>query len=284
MKILGFKSFPDNVRGLNSCNRVDISRPIVVNCAGRVSTKFSFTTDNPDGRDDYYFMAVTEGELLVLDASQTVKAGDMMIFPPNTHYRYTFSGEGELCYYWVHFTGSYVEQFLGEIGFEKFPCIHRNVSAEKLASSFGRLFDIYLQGGTFRDLSLSSQLERILISAMDTRDEDKINAKNLLRSISYMHSKYNSDIRVPMLAQMENLSVSRYNAVFNSVMGISPQRYLINLRLQNACELLKNTDMNVNQIGVLVGYDDPHFFSKIFKRYIGISPNSYRHCKEFDLN
>ena len=119
---------------------------------------------------------------------------------------------------------------------------------------------------------------------MDTRDEDKINAKNLLRSISYMHSKYNSDIRVPMLAQMENLSVSRYNAVFNSVMGISPQRYLINLRLQNACELLKNTDMNVNQIGVLVGYDDPHFFSKIFKRYIGISPNSYRHCKEFDLN
>ena len=63
--------------------------------------------------------------------------------------------------------------------------------------------------------------------------------------------------------------------IINKIMSMPPQHYLITLRLQIACDLLGNTDMNVRQIGISVGYDDPHFFSKLFMRYMGVSPIAY---------
>lgn len=278
MNTCSFFRYRDLTRGLNTCNCVDLSRPLIVNCAGCVSTFFAFSTDNLEGRDDYYFMALTEGELFLPQINKTARAGDVIIFPPNTRYVYDFSGEKHLCYFWAHFTGSYVQQFLKELSLNTFPNIRRYGRNSELISHFRKIFDLYLQGGELRDILIASQLERVLINIAGVKEEEQATSGTFLRSISYMHAQYNTDIRIPMLAKIENLSVSRYSAVFNKLMGMSPQRYLIALRMQNACELLRNTDMNIRQIGMSVGYDDPHFFSKIFKKHMGVSPIDYRNA------
>ena len=276
MNTCSFYSYVDIDKGLNSCSRCDNSRPIVVNCVGCVSTDFAFATDNPAGREDYYLMVITEGELEIANAKRAARAGDVVIFPPKTHYGYTFLGKGHLCYLWAHFTGAYAEQFLRELSFECFPKIHRHGYDSSVLTDFKRIFDAYLKGDTLRDLLVSVQLERILLSLSGACGGDKNDDGSLFRSIAYIHSNYHTDIRIPELAKMENLSVSRYNVIFNKIMGMPPQHYLITLRLQIACDLLGNTDMNVRQIGISVGYDDPHFFSKLFKRYMGVSPIAYR--------
>ena len=47
-----------------------------------------------------------------------------------------------------------------------------------------------------------------------------------------------------------------------------------------ACELLESSNISVKQVGALVGYNDPHFFSKLFKKHVGISPSEYREKKD----
>jgi len=98
----------------------------------------------------------------------------------------------------------------------------------------------------------------------------------LARSLSYIKSLYTEPIKIPELARMEGLSVSRYNTVFREVTGTSPTRYIIDLRLKQAATLLLSTDLPIGRIGSTVGYEDNHFFSKIFKCYMGVSPQAYR--------
>jgi transcriptional regulator GlxA family with amidase domain len=59
-------------------------------------------------------------------------------------------------------------------------------------------------------------------------------------------------------------------------MGMAPSDYVINLRINVACDLLKSSDMSIKEIAASVGYDNAHFFSKLFKKKTGVSPKAYR--------
>ncbi len=75
---------------------------------------------------------------------------------------------------------------------------------------------------------------------------------------------------------MEHLSPSRYSALFRSCMGISPQGFLIRLRIQNAANLICQTDLQIGEIAKAVGYEDPLYFSTLFHKKTGFSPREYR--------
>ena len=59
-------------------------------------------------------------------------------------------------------------------------------------------------------------------------------------------------------------------------MKISPAQYILSLRMVNAQSLLENTEYNIGEIAEIVGYDNPLYFSRVFKKEYGISPVQYR--------
>lgn len=59
-------------------------------------------------------------------------------------------------------------------------------------------------------------------------------------------------------------------------MGMSPAQYVLSLRMVNAQSLLEHTNYNVKEISEIVGYDNPLYFSRVFKKEIGQSPAQYR--------
>ena len=67
--------------------------------------------------------------------------------------------------------------------------------------------------------------------------------------------------------------------LFKSQTGVSPIKYLITRRMEEAQHLLRETDLPIRAIAEKVGYDDPAYFSQIFKRTVGSSPLSYRNSK-----
>jgi YesN/AraC family two-component response regulator len=78
------------------------------------------------------------------------------------------------------------------------------------------------------------------------------------------------------------LSPVYISRIFKEVTGESPINYLIKIRLAKAKELLEKDDSsNVKAIGTAVGYDDVYHFSKLFKKYYGISPLNYRKMSRF---
>ena len=276
METRSYYSFTDPRGGsFNRCSiKSDVS-PLIVNCAGRFCSRFPFTTDNPEGRLDYYFMYVISGELSVfLGADQKkLSANQGAIFAPNYHYRYSFSGNGELSYLWCHFTGSDAEALLSELGFSPLPFVFLRGDMTVI-SRFEKLFSIFSDEKAHRGRRLAHAFEGALLMLASINSESPENP--LARSLAYVNEFYTRDIRIPELARLENLSTSRYNAVFRKLVGMSPVAYITKLRMQNACELLLSTDLPVKQIGTTVGYSDPHFFSKRFKAHVGVSPVEYR--------
>jgi AraC-like DNA-binding protein len=257
-------------------------RPIVVNCGGAISLDTKFVTENLIGRLDYYFMYVTEGKLNVDVGERTFVAerGDMIVFPPKLSYRYSHDGDDRITYLWAHFSGSHAERCLKECGFAQLPQIWRGSFDMRIQRRFEKLFDIYAEGGALRDARLGNCFEDILLCAAEQMRGERPDGGRFYTSLKYMSSNYSSDIKISELAQMENLSVSRYNYLFRRSVGISPKSYLINLRLNTARQLLLETDMSVKQIAVCVGYDDGCYFSRIFKTHNSLSPEQFRESRE----
>ena len=274
-----YHSFYDSraLQDMNACNLSSEEFPLMVNCAGMISTDLPFTTDNEKGRADFYLMVLTEGELTVTlcDREVVATAGSVLLFPPNKRYHYRYAGGDNLCYYWVHFTGSYAERFLSECGFSPLPLCKHSERESSAPSKFRRLFELYEEQTPLQSHLLSCALEQLLLSiALSIEQHPK--TIHLEKSLRYIHSAYHTELRIPELAKMENLSHSRYIALFREQTGLSPTAYLIGLRMRIACELLQTTDLSIGQIALTVGYSDAHFFSKLFKKYVGSSPKQYR--------
>lgn len=278
MKSVSYYSFDDNeANGLCTDSRASSDYPYMVNCAGFVTIDVPFTTFNSIGRLDYYLMYISDGRLRAELNGEQVKvgAGDVLIFPPEYKYRYTLPTGSPVSYYFVHFTGSHAESLLAELGFSELPAICRVGYSQNATQGFCDIFDAYLCDDRFRDLSLSAALERVLIAL--ARASHAIESPSPIeRSIAYIKASYTEEISIPAIAAMEGLSVSRYNAVFKGVTGISPIKYITDLRMKHACSLLKSTNLHVKEIGSIVGYRDNHFFSKAFKSKMGLSPQKYR--------
>lgn len=263
--------------GINACSIASNEYPLTVNCAGRIVADKPFVTDNVRGREDYYLIYVECGELEITRNGSTciARSGSVMIFPPHYHYKYTFYGDHTLSYLWMHFTGSYTERLLEECGFGELPCIFHSEPNIKTVSEFGKLFDMFGSHELLQKQKLACRLEAILLCiASNLNGADK--SVNFARSIGYIHAFYSKDLRIPELAKMESLSNSRYITVFKKYMGMTPSDYIINLRINVACDLLKNSDMSIKEVAANIGYENAHFFSKLFKKKTGVSPKGYR--------
>ena len=95
-------------------------------------------------------------------------------------------------------------------------------------------------------------------------------------AIEYIHCNYANDVTVDDIAQALGITRKHLYAVFRYVFHISPKQYLIYYRMEKACKRLKTTDQSIQEISEMVGYANPFYFSKEFKRLIGMPPSEYR--------
>ncbi len=95
-------------------------------------------------------------------------------------------------------------------------------------------------------------------------------------ALQWIRRHYRSQLRIEELAARCRLSSSGFHAVFKRVMKTSPVNYAILLRLQGARNLLAGTRLSIQEIARESGYEDAFFFSKLFRKYTGVSPREYR--------
>jgi AraC-like DNA-binding protein len=96
------------------------------------------------------------------------------------------------------------------------------------------------------------------------------------RTIEYMREHLNEPLRAATLAGVANMSLPHYFAQFKRVIGSSPIDYLIKLRMEHARQLLEQTSWSVKEVAVSLGYDDPLYFSRVFKSINQTAPSDFR--------
>jgi AraC-like DNA-binding protein len=88
--------------------------------------------------------------------------------------------------------------------------------------------------------------------------------------------RISSPVTLTELARIAGFSPQHLNRVFQKVLGMTPLQYLLRTRMQRAAALLKEDRLTVIAIAKLVGFDDPFYFSRLFKFHSGQSPAQYR--------
>ena len=100
--------------------------------------------------------------------------------------------------------------------------------------------------------------------------------RRLQKANDYIKNHFTENITLNDVAAQVSLNPVYLSSVYKEVHNISVYQYVTYLRLKEAYILLRTTGLNIDEIGFKVGYSDPLFFRRIFKKYTGITPKSFR--------
>ncbi len=96
----------------------------------------------------------------------------------------------------------------------------------------------------------------------------------------YMLHNVDQPLQLDEIAAQAGLSVSHFSELFRTQTGQSPIAYFIHLKIRHACRLLDLSQKTVKSIAFETGYRDPYYFSRVFKKVMGVSPGQYREIKK----
>ena len=238
-----------------------------VNCTGAVS---EMLFSNRSVRQDYYYIYVLKGKMIMENC--TLYPGDVLIYEPGQTYQYR--SEGETTYLWVHFTGKEAA-CLAEAAILAMNEKCNIGLREDIMDCFKRLFkEFIIHDKPAGQMEICLLKEILLLTGRYARMEQ--NKSMPLLAIEYIHSHYKEVVDVDQLARLERMSCTTFRIAFKKHTGISPNEYIIAQRISVACRLLAQTELSVKEIAGEVGYADQYYFSRIFKKKVGMTPLKYR--------
>lgn len=121
-------------------------------------------------------------------------------------------------------------------------------------------------------LSWSSEMVESLQAALAKRDVRSF-PQHLSKALAIIHEDYNRPIQLSTVADACQITANYLCRLFSEHLGISFVEYLTRYRIEQAMTLLRDNCLSVKEVSGLVGYQDPNYFSRIFRRYSGSSPS-----------
>ena len=267
-------------------NLEDLSVPLRINNCGyyRVHTTPVIETPHPEGRNDYQllYIAAGKGEFYFKGSKEPtiVTKGNMILFRPGEPQVYYYYAIDKTEVYWVHFTGWKVEEYLERYELPK----HENVFYTGVSPDYPWIYnqmirELQLQRVNYEDM-ISLYMHHIFITInryiKEGRETKSDIINNIERAAHYFKDNYNKPISVEQYATEHLMSVNWFIHSFKSVMKVSPMQYIISLRISMAKGYLENSTKNIAEISNEVGYENALYFSRLFRKYTGMTPTEYR--------
>ena len=183
--------------------------------------------------------------------------------------------------YWVHFTSDALQAFnrayhiVPEQGPQYIPHNEKGIRIwEEMYEHLSRGYSPENLMNT--NLCLYHLIATFVFSQQQNQNSSSPEKAIIRETIDYMKNNLDKTIRIEDFADLNKYSVSHFSKLFRLTTGMSPIEYFIHLKMQKACQLLYTEDSRVKQIAALLGYDDPYYFSRLFKKYMNTSPETYR--------
>lgn len=159
--------------------------------------------------------------------------------------------------------------------------LDKNLILEMYKKSIGgnkELDEDFFQGCSIDNIDkLKKGMSNAVIDAYVSQYEcDKKVSPTLKPAIEYIYKNKSENITVESMAKVCHISQSYFSRLFSKEMGDSFSTYISKLKINWAKELLEESDMSVSQVSDELGFNEPGYFIKIFKKYEGITPSVYR--------
>ncbi len=257
--------------------------PLRANCCGvyRLLTLPVMSTIRPIGRPDYQVLYIASGKAIfhINNEIREVSAGNMVIYHPHDFQQYTYYLEDKPEIYWLHFTGKEAASLIKEVGFSKDPILYTGISAKYQDLFLSIIKELQLPRPCFEELS-SLYIKQLFLTLKRLKEEGgykKTEIKEEMeQAIHYFHENFTKDIQVEEYAKKLHMSTCWFIRSFKQYAGMPPGKYITSIRINKAKELLESTDYTVGEVGAIIGYENPLYFSRIFKKQTSLSPAEYR--------
>lgn len=244
-----------------------------------------FAIDRPSGMKGYILNLTIKGQGRIFsgDKAFNVKEGDLLLFPPGVAHFYRRQPD---CSNWFH-RWIYFRPRAFWADWLNWQNNHNGVFLTKDVEPtiFNRLEPLFVDiehsaksdNPYHNDLALNL-LEQLLIRCK-TLQPDVMSRRidpRILEVVQYMSQHLSEDFCNDDLAGMVCISSSRLGHLFSSEMGMTITQWRDDQRIIRAKQLLLTTNHSINKVSRMIGYSDPLYFSRVFKRIAGVSPKKYR--------
>lgn len=259
-----------------------ITKAFYVTDLGYYPNAFHHRRERNKGAKEYIFIYCTEGEgWLHYNKQKTIiKPHHFFIIPKNSKHAYGASEKHPWSIYWMHFDGDIVPELFKRISNKD--SIHDSIPYNSdIIKLFDQIFNTYNSGFLEFEMEYASILSQRFISSFIYREINKtsnfINSENLVNSIKvFLNENLNKPLKTEDLVQEFNYSPSYIFTVFKKSTGYSLHHFFNLKKTQKACEYMNYTKKSIKEISFLLGFQDQFYFSRVFKKYMGMSPKEYR--------
>lgn len=238
----------------------------------------------PAVRDYFLIHYISEGKGIfqVGDTIYNLSGGQGFLICPGIVTYYQADFEDPWNYSWVGFHGLKAEFYLKKANLSAENPIFTYRKDKFIENCFKQMLESK-QMPKSKEIRLLGFLYLFLSQLIEENNqplflEEDINRKEqyVKKIVEFIEINYSRKISIREIARYVGLDRSYMGAIFKEHFNTSPQDYLINFRLNKACDLMKNPSLSIGDISRSVGYDDPLLFSKMFRKIKGMSSRAYR--------
>ncbi len=232
------------------------------------------------GSNDYILLYCVDGKGYIEEngSRAELEANSFYILDKNTPHHYGSITKKPWSIYWIHFNGEHAELVYRRYRSNQSDNSRNIPFDQHRIDLFNKLSAIACED--FNDLSMESHylyLIHYLTSFTHITNKANSNIDNAISGvINYMNAHVKQNFEIREFAGLANYSVSRFSELFRGQTGYSPIQYFLQLKIHTACQYLSFSQMNVKQISAELAFNDPYYFSRLFKKQTGKTPLAYR--------
>lgn len=256
---------------------------------------FSDHAYGPAMREHYVIHYVKSGKGVFIVNNQTYQLSQgwsFFVFPKNVVY-YKADNHEPWEYFWIGFSGSTAEKFMEYSGItSQYPILNYDEHSS-VENIFKQILDnttTQLLHNEIRCIGLIHLLFSLIIH--HNKDGTEISVKSILqkkqqivhKAVSFIDTNYSKPMQVDSIAKHVGLEKCYFSKLFKEMLGKGPHQFLTQHRIERASRLLCHTDLPIEHIAYSVGFEDPLYFSKVFKKYMKMTPSAYRQKGVYESN
>ncbi|MFS4481546.1 AraC family transcriptional regulator [Hyunsoonleella sp. 2307UL5-6] len=235
------------------------------------------------GAKEYIFIYCTKGngEITIKNKTIHITPNHFFIIPKNTKHKYMADKKSPWSIYWFHFDGDFASAIYDRYS-QTDSVNYRNIPFSKsIIDQFSKIFDLFNNNYLLNHIEYANLLSLNFISSFVYNDSDSISNipqnDDFVDSIKeFLLNNLEKNFTLDELAKKFNYSKSYLHTKFKVKTGYPVLVFFKLKKVQKACEFLSYTDLSIKEISYKVGFDDPLYFSRTFKKFMGKSPRNYK--------
>ncbi len=244
--------------------------------------------ERKDGAEEHILILCMEGEgwFEINGQRRAVHKHEALIIPRREPHVYGAVEHNPWSIHWVHFSGTSSDYFAYLLPPDVYTLTVAPETIRSASALFEECYRSFLGSFVLQQMIYTSQALHHLLGCLFFNNRAfsptlrTSQFHSIRETLEYLRQNIDRRVSLDDMAQHAHLSKSHFLRLFKEQTGYSPIDYFIHLKMQHACMLLSITHQTVHEISLAVGYEDQYYFSRIFKKVVGVSPSSYREAPE----